>query len=243
MPIDIDLPDHATAEEERAAVDRAVRNHRGSVYLARELGGPVLGALMGALFAPERRVEARLVEPDPKSIAEEVRRLNRVLSRMEGRAAFTVPNRVRDVPVPAAYEAFVGAYDWADPADPSDLYRELSIGALEGTLRFFREPDLRRLDTDPAWATAAAAGLFPIAALRPSALNSSRSTDAVIALAADGETLVYIAKAGAIAPLGPTFGELVRYLALGWKKRTEVEDDLISALMLRARLRSSKPTQ
>ena len=36
---------------------------------------------------------------------------------------------------------------------------------------------------------------------------------------------------------GPTLGELIRYLALGWSRRAEAEEDMIEALMLRAKVR------
>jgi len=39
---------------------------------------------------------------------------------------------------------------------------------------------------------------------------------------------------------GPTLGELIRYLALGWTRRTEAEEDMIGALMLRAKLRADR---
>jgi hypothetical protein len=57
-----------------------------------------------------------------------------------------------------------------------------------------------------------------------------------VALAADGEQLS-IVRAGRVTPAGPTLGELLRYLALGWSQRSDAEEDLIGALMLRARIR------
>ena len=215
--------------------DRSVQPHRGSTFLTRELGAPVLGPLMGALFAPERRVDIRLVEASPEAITSEVTRLNSVLRRKNGRAAFQPPESIRGVAVPPTYAAFVKAYDWADPGDPSDLYRELAIGAIEGTLHFLREPALRALD-DESWP---AVGLYPIAILQGSALGGSRAPIGTIALAADGERLILVKPDGRARPAGPTFGELLRYLALGWKQRSDAEEDIIGALMLRARLRSS----
>ncbi|WP_437707181.1 hypothetical protein WMF45_25940 [Sorangium sp. So ce448] len=241
VEVDVDLPEGATAAEEREAMDRAIRPHRGSTFLAAELGAPVLGALMGALFAPERRVQVHLVAPGPGSIADEVARLNRVLRREDGRGAPASPPPIRGVAPPATYTAFVRAYDWADPADPEDLYRELAIGAVEGTLRFLREGELLGHDREPGWEAAAARQLYPIARLSGSALGggaAARADRAVVALGADGEQLWVVRGGTSAAPAGPTFGELLRYLSLGWSRRSDAEEDLIGALMLRARLRS-----
>ncbi len=235
----IDLPEDAGDDEEQAAIDRAVRPHRGSTFLSAELGAPVLPALMGALFAAERRLAVRLVEPDPASLAAEARRLVHTLHRSPGRGAFTAPAKVAGVAQPAAHAAFVAAYDWADPSDPEDAYRELSLGAVEGTLRFLREDELRAADGDPSWAPAARAGLYPVARLAGSALGSSRS-GATLGLAPDGERLALVRAGTSIAPAGPTFGELCRYLSLGWSRRSDAEEDLIGALMLRARVRREK---
>ena len=262
IPIEAE-PAGARDATTRGATPDAAHEHRGSTFLARELGAPVIGPLMGALFAPEHRVEVRLVEPSPEAIANEVGRLNEVLRREGGRAAFRPPESVRGVRTPPAYEAFVRAYDWADPSDPHDLYRELAIGAIEGTLHFLREPALRELDADEGW-TGAAAGLFPIATRCSSTLGGAQPT-AIVALAADGEHLILVTPSARakqetspkkprptrsetgnaearprMTPAGPTFGELLRYLSLGWKRRSEAEEDIIGALMLRARLRSSK---
>jgi hypothetical protein len=234
----LDLPEEASDAEEQAAVERAVRPHRGSTFLSGELGAPVLPALMGALFAAERRVAVRLIEPDPASIAAEVRRLVRALHRVEGRSAFTAPKAVAGVGQPAAHAAFVQTYDWADPTDPEDAYRELAIGAVVGTLRFLREDELRARDGDPRWAMAARAGLYPVARLSGSALGSAALREAAtLGLAADGERLALVRAKGSIEPAGPTFGELLRYLSLGWSRRSDAEEDLIGALMLRARIR------
>ncbi|MGK4004020.1 hypothetical protein WMF31_15410 [Sorangium sp. So ce1036] len=238
VEIAVDLPESAAEQEEREAIDRAIRPHRGSTFLADELGAPVLGALVAGLFAPERRVEVRLVEPGPASIAAEVARLNRVLRREDGRGAPAPPAPVRGVAPPATYEAFVRAYDWADPADPEDLYRELAIGAIEGTLRFLREGERRGHERDPAWEAAAGRALYPIARLLGSSLGGGAAQRATIALGPDGERLWIVRDGASAAPAGPTFGELLRYLSLGWSRRTDAEEDLIGALMLRARLRS-----
>jgi hypothetical protein len=140
-------------------------------------------------------------------------------------------------PAPS-YLAFVRAYDFEDPSDPADAYRELSIGAIEGTLHFLRARDLAIKDADAGWRRAAGLGSYPVAALRASALGGAPSTPSTVALAPGGADLVLVDPAGRARRAGPTFGELLRYLALGWKARTEVEEDLIGALMLRARLRS-----
>jgi hypothetical protein len=238
LELEIEVDEDATDAEERAAEAAAIRPHRGSTFLSNELRAPALPALMGALFDTERRVEVRLIEPGPAAIADEAHRLDRALRRVDGRGAFTAPPAVAGVAQPAAHAAFVGVYDWADPTDPSDRYRELAIGAIEGTLQFLREADLRALDADAAWARGAAAGLYPVARLLGSALGAS-STQAVLGLAADGEQLALV-RAGRVVPAGPTFGELLRYLALGWSQRSDAEEDLIGALMLRARLRTGR---
>ncbi len=217
------------------ALDRAVRPHRGSTFLAAELGAPVLAAIAGALYDIDRRVAVRLVEPGPEAVAAEVRRLDRALRRTEGRAAFDPPT-VAGRAAPRAWEAFVRAYDWADPADLGDQYRELAIGAIEGTLRFLRREDLARLDADAVWQRAAAGGLYPIARLGGSALGGG-GPESIVALGADEDRLVLVRPNEPPAEAGPTFGELVRYLALGWSARSDAEEDMIEALMMRARLR------
>jgi hypothetical protein len=221
------------AEEERA-IERAVKPLRGSTFLSNELGVPALAALVGALWAVERRVPVRLVEPSAEAIAAETSKLVSVLKRSGGRGAFTVQS-VAGREAPEIHRAFVGAYDWADPSDPEDLYRELSIGAIEGTLRFLRAADLARLDADAAWKRAAEAGLFPIAKLGGSALGGAR--EAIVALAGKEDRLMLVRPGKAPIEAGPTFGELIRYLALGWSKRDEIEEDMIGALMLRAKIR------
>jgi hypothetical protein len=235
--VPLDVPDDAGDERSaHQAMERALAPHRGSTFLSSELRAPVLGALMGALFTPDRRLEVRLIEPGAASIAEEVRRLNRVLRREDGRAAFT-PGAVAGVAPPGTYEAFVRAYDWADPGDPGDLYRELAIGAVEGTLRFFRAEELRAQEGNPGWAGAAGRSLYPLARLAGSALGGA-AAPATIALGADGETLWVVRPGASAAAAGPTFGELLRYLSLGWSRRSDAEEDFIGALMLRARLRA-----
>ncbi len=235
--VTLDLPEDAPEAEEDAAVERAVRPHRGSTFLSGLLGAPVLPALMGALFAADRRVAVRLVDPSPASITAEVRRLLRTLHRVEGRGSFTAPGVVAGVAQPEAHAAFVSAYDWADPTDPEDAYRELALGAVTGTLRFLREDELRAREREPSWAAAARAGLYPVARLSGSALGSAASREAsILGLARDGEQLALVRHKGTVEPAGPTFGELCCYLALGWSRRSDAEEDLIGALMLRARI-------
>ena len=229
--VDVALP----AEDDARALEQAVKPHRGSAFLAEELGAPALAALVGALYDVERRVAVRLVPPDPEAIAAETERLDRALRRTPGRGAFDPP-AVAGRAAPAAYQAFVRAYDWADPADPADRYREIAIGAIEGTLRFLRRDDLDRLAADATWKAAARDAHYPVARLSGSALGSGR--DATIALAADQDHLVIVRPDRPAAEAGPTFGELIRYLALGWSTRTEAEEDMIGALMLRARMRA-----
>ena len=238
IDVEIDLDEDADEAEERAAVDAAIRPHRGSTLLSAELRAPALPALMGALFDTERRVEVRLIEPGPADVADEARRLNRALRRVDARGAFTAPTVVAGVAQPLTHAAFVSAYDWADPADPTDRYRELAIGAIEGTLHFLRDADLRALDSDAAWQSAARARLYPVARILGSALGGA-GTQALIGLAEDGQTLSLV-RAGRVTPAGPTLGELLRYLALGWSQRSDAEEDLIGALMLRARLRTGR---
>lgn len=238
-PLEPAIRDGASDAEERAAIMAAAAPHRGSAFLDRELGAKVVVALVGALFAPDRRVEIRLIDPSPDVIASETRRLNRALARTDGRGAFEPPASVAGVKAPEAYRAFVKEYDWADPADPQDLYRELSVGSIEGTLRFLRERDVIARGSGDAWKRAAARGLFPVAEILPSSLGRSRSHEATLALADDGERLVLVKPDGGVASAGPTFGELLRYLSLGWTSRTEEEEDFIGAIMLRAKIRVS----
>ncbi|APR79266.1 Hypothetical protein A7982_04613 [Minicystis rosea] len=232
--IDLALPE---GNGDARAIEQVVKAHRGSTFLAAELGAPALAALVGALYAVERRVIVRLVDPAPDSIAAEVERLDRALHRTPGRGAFEPPPSVAGRATPAAYAAFVRAYDWADPNDAADLYRELAIGSIEGTLRFLRREDLARLDADEALRRA---GVYPIAKLTSSALGGG-GPEAVIALAQGDDRLVIVRPGKAPIEAGPTFGELVRYLALGWSKRSDSEEEMIGALMLRARMRCEAP--
>lgn len=223
---------------DEADLESIVRPHRGSTFVGAKLGVAILPALVAALYDDGRRVPVRLVEPGPASIERETVALVGVLGRERGRASFDLPADVAHVETPPTYAAFVRSYDFADPSDPHDLYRELSIGAIVGTLRFHRAEDLARASIDAAWATAARAGLFPIASLRSSALGGSSAGPRTIALASDHDALVVVDEHGSRVAAGPTFGELLRYLSLGFKARDEIEEDVIGALMLRAKLRA-----
>lgn len=226
VPIDVPVAEEASDAEWSAAVERAALPHRGSTYLAGELGWPILGSLVGALFVAERRIDERLIEPGADATAAEARRLDATLRRVEGRGTFEPPSAVTGIGPPDVYGAFVRAYDWADSADPADLYRELAIGRIEGTLRFLRSDDLHALSASPVWARAAARSLFPVASLATKALGGSARPVGWIALEPDGDALAVVRPDGRIEPAGPTFGELLRYLALGWKRRTPYEEEM-----------------
>ncbi len=234
---ELEVPERASDETEAT---KAAQPHRGTAFLSKELGAPVVGALMGALFAADRRIQVRQVEPDPSAIEAEVTRLNRTLKRVAGRGAFDPPKSVAGVAAPAAYGAFVRAYDFSDPADPQDLYRELAIGAVEGTLRFLRRDDFDAIERDAAFQKAASLGVFPIARLFGSALGAGAAPKGLLGIAKDGEHLRLIKPGGEVIEAGPTFGELIRYLALGWSARSDAEEDMIGALMLRAKLRADR---
>jgi len=235
-PVDVEWPEEGTEQEEKDALENAVRAQRGSAMLAEELRAEVLPALMGALYVADRRVVVRFVEATPAAMTEEVGRLNAALGRSRGRSAFEPPS-VGGVAPPSTYRAFVETYDWSDPSDPGDLFRELSIGAIEGTLHFARSDELLAIAAKGGWAATAETNLYAIGTLKPSSLGTRRSGDSVLALAADGDSLRLVDAEGNAREAGPTLGELVCYLALGWSRRDEVEEDLIGALMLRARLR------
>ena len=226
-PLLVELDDDASDEEERLAFDGAARPRRGSTFLAAELRAPLLASLMGALFAEPCSVAVRLVEPDAASIREEVLGLCRALGRQAGRGAWA-PQPSNGAAAPASYVAFVAAYDWHDPDDAEDLYRELSMGLIVGTLRFLRPGE--------ASARLHAEGHYPVAELVPSALGRAASERATLSLSKDGETLFRSVAGEAQRRAGPTFGELLRYLALGWKSRTDAEEEMIGALMLRGRV-------
>ena len=214
-----------------------MRPHRGSTWLSSLLGFSVVSALARAVFEGGRSVPVRLFAADAETIAAETALLVAALKRTPGRGTFALPDRVAGVPTPAAVSRFVAVYDYADPSDPKDLYRELSIGAIDGTLHFLRRAELESFDGHSAWALVAARGAFPIAMLTSGALGGGGKPASTIALASDGDRLIVVDAEGRTSEAGPTFAELLRYLALGWKERSETEDELIDALMLRALVR------
>ena len=233
----IEVPEGATEAQEAAIIDAALRPHRGSTFLSGALGGRVLPAVMRASFEADRRLPIRFVEPSVEGIRAETERLVLALGRTAGRGAFAPPVLSSGVAAPAPIGAFAATYDWHDPKDPEDLYRELSIGAVTGTLRFLREADLRAFEADAAWKAPAGQGYYPVARLVPSALGGQRQRGAILAVPSSADELHLLTPGHAPELAGPTFGELLLYLALGWSKRTDAEEDLIGALMLRARLR------
>jgi hypothetical protein len=238
--LDLDVPEGATEAEEQALFDAAVRPHRGTTFLSGALGRNVLSVLTRASFDVERTVPVRLVPPDAEAIGLETTRLVEVLGRSAGRGAFSPPETASGAAPPAAVEAFARAYDWHDPRDPEDLYRELAIGAVTGNLRFLREGEMAAFRQEEGWKLPGEDKLYPVAKMVPSALGgggAGRGEGAILAVGADGDSLFRLRPGRPVEVAGPTFGELLRYLSLGWSKRSAVEEDYIGALMLRARLR------
>jgi hypothetical protein len=236
--LDIKVPDGLSEALERAAVDAALKPHRGTTFLSGALGKSLLPILVRANFDVERKVAIRFVEPDAASIGFEATRLGEVLGRTPGRGAFTPPKTASGAAPPEAIDAFAKAYDWHDPRDPEDLYRELAIGAVTGNLRFLREAEMGAFRQDAAWKLPKSEALYPVAKMVPSALGGGRGEAVILAVAPDGDSLFRLRPGRPVEVAGPTFGELLRYLSLGWSKRTAAEEDLIGALMLRARLRA-----
>ncbi|MFO0592918.1 MAG: hypothetical protein U0441_35580 [Polyangiaceae bacterium] len=236
--LDIDVPESATEAKEQAVFDAALRPHRGTTFLSGALGKNVLSLLVRASYDADRKVPVRLVEPDAASIGFEATRLCEVLNRVPGRGAFTPPETASGMAPPAQLEAFATAYDWHDPSDPEDLYRELSIGHVTGNLRFLREAEMAAFKQDPAWNLPTGEPLYPVAKLVPTALGGGGSGVIHLAVPPSGDMLFRLRHGHPAHVAGPTFGELLRYLSLGWSKRTAFEEDLIGALMLRAKLRA-----
>ncbi len=238
--LDLDVPEEATEAEEQALFDAAVRPHRGTTFLSGALGKNALSVLTRASFDVERTVPVRLVPPDAEAIGHETMRLVEVLGRTAGRGGFSPPETASGAAPPAAVEAFARVYDWHDPRDPEDLYRELAIGAVTGNLRFLREGEMAAFRQEEGWKLPGKDKLYPVAKMVPSALGgggAGRGEGAVLAVGADGDSLFRLRPGKPVEVAGPTFGELLRYLSLGWSKRSAVEEDYIGALMLRARLR------
>lgn len=231
----LELSPTASDAEEQAQL----RPHRGTTFLSAALGAPVLPAVIAAAFQADHRVAVCLVQPDPASIRAETQALNRVLKRVDGRGRSAFPVAVGGVAQPAQHAAFAEVYDFADPSDPSDLYRELACGRVEGTLHFCRPAELERADPGAARAALAAAGAYPVATLASSALGGgSAKARRELGLCADGQRLLLAAPDGTTVEAGPTFGELLLYLSLGFKRRDDVEEDVIGAVMLKAKLRA-----
>jgi hypothetical protein len=207
-------------------------DERGTVMLARALEMPVVAPLMKALFEADRSLVPVLAKSDPASMERLTRELVETLSRRPGRGVPAL-SPAWGAPVPAAYEAFARVYDWADPRDPADLYREVAIGNIVGTLRFLRpesgllaSPPPRGAGVDPP---------YPFAELLSSNLGDPRHL-AVLALARGGDAIVSVTSERRVLA-GPSLGELVRYLALGYRARTVFEEELIQCLLLRAAVR------
>lgn len=203
----------------------------GLGLLSSVLGCLAKPVLMKALFDTERRLTPTLADPSEAGVRAQTRALVATLKRVEGRGAPDLVALGKAAPI-ATYRAFATAYDWADPGDQKDLYRGVSLGKLEGTVRFFRPSELpgviqRRSGAQP---------LFPVAELLSSNLADPRRL-ALIALSDDGTSLHRVTQASA-ERAGPTLSELLRYLSLGFRARSAFEEELIQALMLRAAVRA-----
>lgn len=224
------------AEQGTKAFDEALRSKRGSTWLSNELRFPVVATLARALFEGGKAQEVRLYPGGSEAIERATRSLCETLKRTPGRGAFSLPDSIAGVATPEEARAFAHAYDWKDPGDPEDLFRELSIGKITGTLHFMREAELEAKSSDATWTRAASGGAFPIATVSAGGLGSS-AVKSILALSPDRDRLVVVDPRGESQLAGPTFAELLHYLALGFRARTESEEDLIGALMLRAAVR------
>ncbi len=190
VEVDVDLPEGATAAEEREAMDRAIR-------LAPRLDVPRGRAgRPGAGRAHGRPLRARAPRPGAP------RRAGAGVDRRRGRAAQpgapprkTAAARPRPrrpsaaSPWPATYAAFMRAYDWADPADP-----RTSTASSRSAPSRARCASSARASSSPTtasrgWEAAAARQLYPIARLSGSALGGGAAQRSVVALGADGEQL------------------------------------------------------
>lgn len=224
-------------DTDETRLESKIQPSRGSAFLSKILGFSVISTLAQALFLADERLLIQLLPTTPEAVRAETQRLNEVLGRRSGRGAFELPKLLAGVSAPDTLQVFVEAYDWTDPNDPGDLYRELSIGNIDGTLHFMRKAELEAKAGDSAWEACAARHLYPIATLK-SGLGS-RAPFQTLALHPGGERLALADGNGNIREAGPTFAELLRYLTLGWKKRNDAEDDVIEALMLRAKVRTA----
>lgn len=168
----------------------------------------------------DRVVKVSLAGTDEAAVTNATRALVSSLRRTEGRGA---PTGDELAAIPAIVRAFAASYDWDDPSDPSDVYRELAIGKLVGNAQFEKPAGMRE-----------EGGRVPVLRLGKGGLGSQRASSRV---SLDLATSLLVDENG--KPLGPTWCELLTYLALGYKKRDDVEEDWIQALMLRAAVRSS----
>jgi hypothetical protein len=202
----------------------------GLELLSRVLGRPAKPLLMKALFDAERRVSPTLADPSEAGVQAQTRALVTTLKRVEGRGApdQAAPGEIAPI---ARYRAFAATYDWADPGDPKDLYRGVSLGKVEGTVRFFRPSELPGFLQPRSGATP----LFPVAELLSSNLAEPRR---VALLAIDDGALLHRVTQASAERAGPTLSELLRYLSLGFRARSAFEEELIQALMLRAAVRA-----
>ena len=92
------------------------------------------------------------------------------------------------------------------------------------------------MSADEGWQPFARKGYFPIARMVEPSQPLQKGS--VVALAPDGERLRLVGSFGIEREPGPTLGELILYLALGWRKRTAIEEHLVQALMLKAKVRT-----
>jgi hypothetical protein len=205
-------------QEEELDEDDSGRESGGAAFLSKELGINVLAALAQALFSADEVVPVRLAPVGAEGVAAMTRALVTTLRRVEGRGA---PADLAALALPPDLAAFVAHYDWADPTDPGDVYRELAIGRIVGNARFVKPHAMRTVD-----------GRFAAIALLGTGLASRGEPE-----------LVYLSEGGQLTmndgrSTGTTLQELLRYLAMGFKKdRSAAEEELLQALMLRAQVR------
>ncbi len=208
--------------------DAELRRKRGTAFLENELRGPLLPALARSLYEADKRVPIALADGSAAGITALVEALNAVLGRSSGQG-----KGPDGLAAPASYKAFCQAYDWHDPKDPEDLYRDLSLGHLKGTLRFLRATEVaeqtKRL---------APKGALAVATLQTGSLGGPGRRSQTVLLDADGTTLSVVGEGGQEKAAGASFAELLAYLSLGWKRRSDLEEELIEALMLRAHVRA-----
>lgn len=204
----------------------------GLELLSRVLGCPAKPVLMKALFDVERRLTPTLADPSEAGVGTLTKTLVSTLKRVEGRGA-PDPAALGEAAQLSTYRTFAATYDWDDPSDPKDLYRGVSLGKVEGTLRFLRPAEL----SGAVLSRTGGKALFSVAELLSSNLAEPRRV-ALLALADDGSSL-YRVTATSAERAGTTLSELLRYLALGFRARSTFEEEIIQALMLRAAVRTN----